>query len=373
MPSGSDAPDRPPHVKCVRGNWYWDPPDRLRKSHGLTTKALGKNTVTAWAFARQLNRDHLQLGPGAPAPGSVAWLYEAFLASERFQQLADKTRRDYVHVMRRVLGTLLLGGKPVGEYQARAIRPRHADGIYALLEAQRGHHTAHYVCRVARRIWHWGARRDLVDGAANPWQGMELRSLPERTQMWTPVQVQALCAKAIERGATSIALATLLSYWLSHREGDVLRLTWAELDAMRVRTRKTRVELPVDLAAYPELQAAVETERARQKAAAVASTHVVVCEATRAPWKEFSFQHAFRDVARAAGIPDDLQFRDLRATAVTELYDSGVGDIPASTHSGHETARMRRRYARRTVEQFQNAAAARVAHLAVVKGKGGWD
>ena len=370
MPSDSDAPERPPHVKLVRGSWYWDPPDRLRKSHGLRTKALGKDTPQAWAFARTLNRDHLQLGPGAPAPGSVAWLYEAFLASERFQQLAEKTRRDYSFVMRTVLGTLLLGGKTVAEYQARTIRPRHADGIYALLQAQRGHHSAHYACRVARRIWHWGARRELVDATSNPWAGMELRSLPERTQIWTPDQVQALCVKAMEKKATSIALAALLSYWLSHRQGDVLRLTWADLDARLVHTRKTRVDLPVDLASYPELQAAVETERARQKASAVASTHVVVCEATQAPWKEFSFQRAFRRTARAAGIPDALQFRDLRATAVTELYDADVGDIPASTHSGHESAKMRRRYARRTVKQFQNAAERRRAHLAVVKGKG---
>jgi hypothetical protein len=348
----------------VKGSWYWDPPDRLRKSHNLRTKALGKNQEAAWAMARTLNRDNLQLGPDAPVVGTVKWLLEAFLASDRFKQLADKTQRDYRYIARSVLAPLEVASKTLGQYQARAIRARHADGVYAVLKADRGHALAHYACRLARRIWKWGGRRDLVDRADNPWTGMELRSIPQRQQRWTQEQIAAVCAKARELKRPSVALATSIAYWLAHRQGDVLTLTWSTLDAGELATKKTGTVVPIDAAAYPELQALIEAERERQKApGAVASTHVVVCEMTQRPWVDFTFQHEFRAIARAAGIPDDLQFRDLRATAMTEIYDADVGDIPASTHTGHETASMRRRYARRTVEQFRNAAEQRVAHL----------
>ncbi len=64
--------------------------------------------------------------------------------------------------------------------------------------------------------------------------------------------------------------------------------------------------------------------------------------------------------SRAAGLPDDLQFRDLRSTAATELSDAGADPIGLSTHTGHQTVSMTRRYARRTPEQFTAAAEKRM-------------
>jgi integrase len=155
-----------------------------------------------------------------------------------------------------------------------------------------------------------------------------------------------------------------LAYWLRHRQADVLGLTWAALDAGAVETGKTRRTLPVDVGADPELASEIVAERARQILSGTPSTHVVVCEATKRPWDRHSFGHAFRRIARAAGIADELQFRDLRATALTELSDAGVDVIPRSTHSGHQTTQMARRYSRRTTEQFRLAAGQRREHLA---------
>lgn len=371
MPSDSDnTPDRPQHVKLVKGSWYWDPSDRLRKSHGLKTKALGKDQSAAWALARTLNRDHLKLGPDAPAIGTVAWLLESFLADKaKFGEagtLAPSTQRDYKWIARKVLIPHVLGTRPLGQFPARSIAPRHADAIYAELRDKHGHAAAHYACRVARRIWHWGGRREMVDAAVNPWSGMELRGIAAREQRWTAEQVAAVRAKAIEQDRASIALAVSIAYWFGHRQADVLNLTWTALDAGEVRTRKTGAVAPVDASAYPLLSAEIEAERARQRASGTPSTHVVVCEMTKRPWQRHTFGHAFRAIATAGGIPEDLQFRDLRATALTELADAGADVIEMSTHSTHRTPAMARRYARRTAEQFRLAAAKRVG-----KGKDG--
>jgi len=43
------------------------------------------------------------------------------------------------------------------------------------------------------------------------------------------------------------------------------------------------------------------------------------------------------------------------------LADAGADIIQLSTHTGHKTAQMARRYARRTAVQFQQAAAQRIA------------
>ena len=371
VPSGQDEPpDRPPHVKLVRGRWYWDPPDRLRKSHNLKTQALGADQAAAWAYARTLNRDHLQLGPDAAVVGSVAWMFEAFLKSERFAELQASTQRDDRWLTRKVLAPTVLGAREPRSYPAMAIRQRHADSIYSLVKEERGHPAAHYACRVARRIWHWGSRREMVDAAVNLWSGMEPRGIPQRRQRWTAEQIEVFRSKAKELDRTSVALAVLIAYWFSHRQADVLGLTWAALDAGAVETRKTGRTVPVDVSAYPELASEIATERTRQRLSETASTHVVVSEATKRPWNRHAFGHKVRRIARAAGIPDDLQFRDLRATALTELSDAGVDVIPMSTHSGHQTTQMARRYSRPTTDQFRLAADQRRDHLAAVRKRG---
>jgi hypothetical protein len=341
----------------VKRRWYWDPPDRLRKSHNLKTISLGADQASAWAYARTLNRDHLGLGPDEAPIGSILWMFQAFMADEKFKQLALSTQRDYRRLLERVLGRLELNGRPFARFLATQVRPRHADAIYEILREKHGHADAHYACRVARRVWNWGGRREIVDRLDNPWTKMELKGLPARRQRWTPDQVKVIKTVAIERGARSISMAVSIAYWWGHRENDVLALTWEALDAGSVQTSKTGRELPVDIEAYPELQAELAAERARQtRAGKTASGHVILRESTGRRWERHGFGHAFRAIARAAGIPDDLQFRDLRATTMTELSDAGADPIGASTHSGHQTVTMARRYARRTPEQFRAAA-----------------
>lgn len=366
MPSEQDdmpAPsDRPLHAKLVRGRWYWDPPDKLRKSHNLKTVSLGADQTAAWAYARTLNRDHLGLGPKDAPVGSVLWMFNSFVAGDRFEALAAATQRDYRWLLLRVLAPMELGGRPLGGYLATQIKPRHADAIYGLIKESHGHSAAHYACRVARRVWKWGGRRELVDRLNNPWTDMELKGIAARTQRWTADQVDVVRAKATELDAPSVGLAVSLAYWWGHRQGDVLALTWEALDSGNVSTSKTKQVLPVDIDAYPALKTELAAERARQtlRAGATVTGPVVVCEATGQRWERHGFGHAFREIARAAGLPDELQFRDLRATAVTELSDAGADPIGLSTHSGHQTVSMARRYARRTPEQFTAAAGKRM-------------
>jgi len=320
----------------------------LRKSHNLKTVALGADQANAWGYARTLNRDNLSIGVNQAPVGTVRWMIDTFLDSERCATLAAATQRDYRWLGVKVLSNIPVGAHTLGNLPAVSIKPRHADFIYTIIREERGDATAHYACRFARRLWHWAARREIVP-PVNPWTGMELRSPKPRTALWTRDQVEAVVAEAEIAGRPSLGLATLLAYWLGHRQGDVLDLTWTALDAGIVETRKTGRLLPIDVSAYPKLAAALSGVERN-------STHVVTHERTGKPYKKYTFGHRWREIANKAHIPTSLQFRDLRATAITELADGGADIIELSTHSGHDTVAMARRYARRTPEQFRRAA-----------------
>ncbi len=357
----TDPDGKPPYTQLRKGRWYWEPPLRLRRANGLAVRALGSDQVAAWAYARRLNAEVTRLDPDAPPPGTVAWVFQEFFKSARFAKLAASTQGDYRWLAKRLSG-LQIANQTLGRLPARAIKAKHADRLHGILEYESGHSTAHYACRFARRVWKWAARREHVDPIApNPWAGMELSGIAEREQSWTADQVRTVKAKAADLGRPSIGLAVSLAYWLGHRQGDVLALTWTALDSGARKTNKMKTRAVLVPSAYPELAEEIGAERKRQAASETPSTHVVVCEMTGRPWQLDTFRHEFRRIANLAGIPADLQFRDLRATAATELADAGADVIDMSTHTQHRTVQMARRYARRTPEQFQRAAAKRLA------------
>ncbi len=56
------------------------------------------------------------------------------------------------------------------------------------------------------------------------------------------------------------------------------------------------------------------------------------------PYKKDNFTHRFRDICRAAGIPDDLQFRDIRRTVATEVGEGGGPSSEMESTTGHSIA-----------------------------------
>ena len=304
---------------------------RISRQRGPTYKvqARGPDRAAAWQVVPQLNR--APMVGNAAVPGSVSWLFQQCKGSDKFTSKAENTQSDCRWV-RRLLGAHPVGGVQLGGLPARAMKARHADRIHAEALTKHGRAAAHYACRFARQVWNRGRRQEAV--TANPLAGMELQGLPARNQRWTPEQVETVCAKAVEKGSASIALAVRLAYRTTLREQDIFALTWTQLEERLVETRMTAIDVPLIADAYPDLRKA---SRATKRTA----VQMVACETAKRAWGEDYFRDVFREVADAAGLPRDLQFRDLRATGLTELYGAGASDIHASMHSGHLPPTMR--------------------------------
>lgn len=349
--------EKPPNVKLKKGRWYWEPSTKIQTMTGAKSKPLGSDQPNAWALARKLNAELATMQNGANPPGTVAWVFDQFFETDKFRGLARSTQIDY-RWLAKCLGAVKMGNQGLGAFPAMSVRARHADVVIANINAARGHSTSHYCARFARRVWSWAGRKEFVT-RDNPWSGMELKGIPERDQVWSRDEVAAFIAAAAASKTPSIAVATRVAYAFGHRKIDVLSMPWESLEAEERDTSKTNVKLPVVAASYPVLYSALEVERARQDDAPSPSTLIVRCELNHGAWQVDVFSRYFRTIANAAGIRKELQFRDIRATAATELKDAGADIIDMSTHTGHKTVSMARRYARRTPEQFQRAAGLR--------------
>jgi integrase len=81
---------------------------------------------------------------------------------------------------------------------------------------------------------------------------------------------------------------------------------------------------------------------------------------TGRPYGEDVFRHLFREVATSAGLPGDLQFRDLRRTAAVRLAEAGCSVPEIAAITGHEltrTVQILETYCPRNTAMARNAIA----------------
>ena len=192
----------------------------------------------------------------------------------------------------------------------------------------------------------------------------------------TSEQVEAIRVRAHEMGSPSIALAVAIQFGCALRQKDVIGewvdgvwsagLRWREhigadwLMAKPLSKTNFQEVAEFDLRLIPpalaELRLVPPTSRIGP---------VVLCEATGKPWRQRAFAFRFREVARAAGVPDGVWNMDARAGAVTDARRRGATREDAMKMAKHTQAQTNAHYDRDTV-----AATSRVSVLRFGKDKG---
>jgi hypothetical protein len=186
---------------------------------------------------------------------------------------------------------------------------------------------------------------------------------------------------------SGLALATVLQFETTLRQADVIGQHWPESDAMPVgplNRRGTRWRgLLWGEHIDPDLVLAKPTSKSREKKVTIADLAmsdlvmaelaliprehrigpVVLSGYTGLPYKTKAFNRAWRQIARAAGIPDEVQNRDARAAAITEAltFDANPEHVRSQTTHAETPAgkRMTSRYDRVNLEKARNVQRAR--------------
>jgi hypothetical protein len=198
------------------------------------------------------------------------------------------------------------------------------------------------------------------------------RSAPRRSEM-TLEHARAFIGAALDRGdrrGLSMAIGVAAQFETMLRQKDVIgewsrdlsgreawagSLTWENIPGgiLRLATSKTGAPAVFDLTRldmlWPLLQARPQIER----------TGAIVTGDEGRPIRERSYRKWFREIARAAGVPDEVWNMDARAGAVTEALESGAAleDVQrAATHSHSSTTLG---YERRIESSISTIAAAR--------------
>jgi integrase len=321
-------------VPLKKGRMYfWVPPVSLQKMGIFRHKTLGIDFDLALSKARdwsaKLDAYRAAVNGVRPTlttiiPGSVAQLVRQFEASPRYARYSSRARQDYSWMYRSIeVQTLDHDDRMFGEMIASEITRQFAYTLYEENVRFRGHDSANKAMCAWSSAFRYGMLR-YSEITCNPFADLGKISSPPRRQRWTDQQLDNFISKAEELGFPSIGRCALMCMELVQRPGDILSLTWDDYHrndrVWEIRQSKRGAVVRVS-----------ETRRLRSALNAIRRSldrdgnGVLVCPTvTGKRWHRRNFTKAVRRIARAAGLSDDLQVRDLRRTAATEGASAGA-------------------------------------------------
>jgi len=356
-------------VKTVRLHGY------LEGSVELTDRCQDLQAqMSAW-LADQSRDDRPIIFDGTL--GGLIKLYETRPESP-YHDKASSTKRVYADDMRligRILGDRRLTritGLDFLRWYKELRKPKTPDRSERI-------RRAHGVIVMLRILFSYGAILGLPETRRLRDILGELRfaDAPPREQQITFEQASAFISKAHELGYPEMALAQALQFegtlrqwdvigeWISddaapHRQRWTKGLLWSEISRDRIlikRTGKTTSKVKIDLNDYPLIVAELDRLPTMPRIGPV-----IIDSKTGEPFKRRAFAGRWREIARAAGIPDDVWNRDSRAGGVTEGGDAGADIEDLRQHAGHADTRTTQRYNRRTLAKTKRVARLRVEH-----------
>ena len=303
--------------------YYWQPTPTV-VALGFSPEALGKELYPAIRRAEALNKSVADakagIKPGANVE-NVRELIKRYRASERYVNLRASTKPVYDVVLNKIEAAA--GAVLVSKIDRRGLVETHNQ-----IKAAKGIKRAN----AHMKIW-----RVLLDCAMNigwrhdnPAEGYGGADYTARKRVWTAREIDGFCARAEALGRASLALAVRLAHNSSQRQGDILRLRWSDYDGIAITLCQSKTGKWLRVPLSPSM-------RDRLRDVAKTAVQIVVNEKTGRPYNEITFRHAFRAVREAARLPTDLQFRDLRRTAATELGQAGATDDEIRAVTGHQS------------------------------------
>jgi hypothetical protein len=202
-----------------------------------------------------------------------------------------------------------------------------------------------------------------------------------REQEMTAPQAMAFIRAALARGddrSRNMAIGVAAQFELALRQKDIIgewgparpgvggavyvsaemwtgAFRWENIPGWRLRlkTSKNRARAEFYLGDYPMLFPLLEAvPHAKRSGAIVKGEHGL-------PIRERSYRKWFREIARAAGIPDEVWSMDSRAGAATEADAAGADLKSISDLLTHAEPRTTLRYIRSTSKRVRDVAKAR--------------
>jgi hypothetical protein len=306
----------------------------------------------------------VERGPSGTSIGTVAWICDLY-ATDRdspYQAIRPSTQPGYDRALKIIRDTV--GERRIDTVTANDVRRWYRNWGRADEKGVLANPRRAYGCVQVLRIvmkYGKGLRNAACCELSSILTDTRFSAPKGRTQAMSAAQAEAIIAKACELDFSNLARAIALQFGCALRQKDVIGewiktpdgerwasgLLWGEhIKAdwiLRKPTSKTNFKdsAEFDLRQIPMAMAELERVPATSRIGPV-----ILDERTGKPYRQREFARRFREVARAAGVPDDVWSMDARAGAITDARTKGASRDDSMALGTHLQAATNRRYDR---------------------------
>jgi integrase len=196
-----------------------------------------------------------------------------------------------------------------------------------------GPESANNLLKALRLILDFAVHKGLV--ASNPAHGLKRYKSqnPDGHHMWSEDEIARY--EAVHPLDSRAGLALALLVYTGQRRGDILGMGWQHVQGgshIVIRQQKTGVAATIPI--HPKLALAL---------AALSKTNLTFLVTTRGtPFSTGGFNHWFRRMCGAAGLPPECTPHGLRKSALTRLGEAGCSVLQIAAISGHKSFEVQR-------------------------------
>ena len=254
---------------------------------------------------------------------NLGWLIDRFQDSSEFANLAVKTKVDYARLLieiRRKFGDLPI--KVLNDKRIRSDFLEWRDGV-----AKTAKRKADYLMQVFARVLSWGLERGLL---------ME-NHLKNRKRVWSGTRAEFVWSyeevdRFIAAASKPLGLAMTIALETGQRQGDILRLRWADYDGSYISLRQSKTGKRLRIPVSKRLKAVLEDTKKE--------SFFIVTNLDGKPYTSDGFRASWGKACDRAGI-EGRTFHDLRGTTITNLARAGCTELEIASMTGISVARVK--------------------------------
>lgn len=319
------------HLVPKNGRYFFQPSKALREA-GYQPEPLGKDLAAAIARAEELNaewdnRHKDKEETRLASPGTVERYIQDIKKSGSYLDKSAARQAEFDYTSAIIIETF-------GPSQMKVVKPRHCQIFYDNLKKLYGDHKAHRVMKDLRFVFNHAVKFGVL--FTNPALAFTVKAPAPRKQSWTPEQVHTAITVGWEKGYHGAAVAIAIMYDTGMSPVDARTLEMGNLDDNKIIDSREKTGVSFSGELWPET---MEWIKAYHDMLGIASTPsaLVIRTRTGQPYTKDLLAKDIRTVRRLAGLPDDLQARDLRRTATIEEYEGGASEKQVAAARGWST------------------------------------
>lgn len=261
-----------------------------------------------------------------------------YLDSHQYLKLNNRVQKMYEDYLKVARKTAVHTGKQLGNFKLSDMRYKHFERAYETWQTERGITSSNHIASSVSVVLNMAIRNEAI---TTNYMGLVPKTTPKpRRVKWKPEQIKQFLNVAYSKwDYRSVGLIVHMGYEWGQRIGDMRTLTWdsLDLDAQRLDLVQSKRGVDVHIPISDNLTIMLQQQKKDFGFQDYVAPRVHPRAGAYTPYDLQELSSYVNRVKEEAGLPAELQARDMRRTAITEMVEAGVDLAGIMQVSGHQS------------------------------------